>query len=233
MDSIFEREIMLLGDDFDKLKNKKVLVFGCGGVGGYCIETLARSGITHLGIVDNDTVKLSNINRQIIATHSSIGKNKIDVMEDRLKDINPNITVNKYLKFVTKDNIDEFDIENYDYVIDCIDTVSAKVAIAKKCKEINQNFLMCLGTGNKLNPSEFQIVDISKTSYCPLAKSIRNILKKENISKINVLYSKEIPIKKTISENGRNIPGSIAFVPSVAGILLARYVILDLIKKGV
>ena len=232
MENIFEREMMVLGKDFDKLKDKKVLVFGCGGVGGYTIETLARCGITTIGICDNDTVKASNINRQIIALHSTIGKYKVDVMEARLKDINPNIKINKYITFVTKDNINEFDINQYDYVIDCIDTVSAKVALIKKCKELNIKELVCLGTGNKLDPSKFEITDISKTSYCPLAKSMRTILKKEGINKVNVLYSKEEPIKNTISEDGRNIPGSIAFCPSVAGILLARHVILDLIKKS-
>lgn len=232
MENIFEREIMILGNDFNKLKDKKVLVFGCGGVGGYVIETLARCGINTLGIVDNDVVKESNINRQIIALHSTIGKNKIDVMEARLKDINPSINVNKYLKFITKDNINEFDIENYDYVIDCIDTVTSKVSIIKRCKELNKDILVCLGTGNKLDPTKFEITDISKTSYCPLAKSMRYILKKENITKVNVLYSKEEPIKNTINEDGRNIPGSIAFCPSVAGILLARFCILDLIKKS-
>ena len=223
---------MVLGDDFNKLSDKKVLVFGCGGVGGYTIETLARCGISTIGICDNDTVKESNINRQIIALHSTIGQNKVDVMEVRLKDINPDIKVNKYLKFVTKENINEFDLDSYDYIIDCIDTVSAKVALIKRCKELNIPELVCLGTGNKLDPSKFEITDISKTSYCPLAKSMRTILKKESISKVNVLYSKEEVKKVTIAEDGRNIPGSIAFCPSVAGILLARYVILDLIKKS-
>ena len=230
MNNIFEREIMLLGDDFYKLTNKKVLVFGVGGVGGHAIETLARCGITTIGIVDNDVVKLSNINRQIIATHSTINNKKVDVMESRLKDINPNIIVNKYDLFVTNDNLNLIDIKNYDFVIDCIDTVSSKIEIIKFCKNLNIPLIVCLGTGNKLDPTKFEINDINKTSYCPLAKSIRTILKKENIKDVTVLFSKEEPKKCSISENGRNIPGSVAFTPSIAGILLARYVILNLIK---
>ena len=230
MSNIFEREILVLGNNFNKLLDKKVLVCGCGGVGGFAIETLARSGIQTIGIIDNDTVKESNINRQIIALHSTINKNKVDVMEERLKDINPSINVIKYNMFINKDNIDEIDFDNYDYVLDCIDTITSKMLIIKKCKEKNIPLLVCLGTGNKLDPTQFEITDISKTSYCPLAKKIRELLKKENIKKVNVLYSKEQPIKNTIKEDGKNIPGSIAFTPSVAGILLARYIILDLIK---
>ncbi|MDY4788186.1 MAG: tRNA threonylcarbamoyladenosine dehydratase [Bacilli bacterium] len=230
MNNIFEREIMILGEDFYKLKNKKVLVFGIGGVGGHAIETLARCGITTIGIVDNDIVKLSNINRQIIATYSTIGHKKVDVMKSRLIDINPNIIVNKYDIFVNNDNVNLIDIKNYDYVIDCIDTISSKLSIIKICKQFNIPLIVCLGTGNKLDPAKFEINDISKTSYCPLAKSMRNLLRKENIKDVTVLFSKEEAKKCSINEDGRNIPGSIAFTPSVAGILLARHVILNLIK---
>ncbi len=238
----FSRSMLLLPDNsINILKNKKVIIFGIGGVGSFTLETLARTGIENFTIIDNDTISISNINRQIIATSSSIGKLKVDVARERILDINPNIKVKTCSSFVSKDNINDFDFENFDYIIDAIDTISAKILLIEKAKEYNIPIISSMGTGNKLDPLKFQVTDISKTSVCPLAKVMRYELRKRNIKNVKVLYSTEDPIDisnhpkelELLKENPHKhqIPGSIAFVPSVAGILIAREVILDLLKE--
>lgn len=237
----FSRSMLVLPENsINTLKNKKVAIFGIGGVGSFTLETLARTGIENFVIVDNDTVSISNINRQIIATTSTIDKYKVDVAKDRLFDINPNINVQTYNTFVTKDNINDFNYREFDYIVDAIDTISSKILLIEKAKEFNIPIISSMGTGNKLDPLKFQITDISKTTVCPLAKVMRYELRKRNIKNVKVLYSTEEPIDITnhpielelLKENPHKhqIPGSIAFVPSVAGILIAREVILDLIK---
>lgn len=238
----FSRSMLVLPDNsINVLKTKKVAIFGIGGVGSFTLETLARTGIENFVIVDNDTVSITNINRQIIATTSNIDKYKVDVARERILDINPNISVKTYNTFVTKDNINDFNFSEYDYIVDAIDTISSKILLIEKAKEYNIPIISSMGTGNKLDPLKFQITDISKTSVCPLAKVMRYELRKRNIKNVKVLYSTEEPIDITnhpielelLKENPHKhqIPGSIAFVPSVAGILIAREVILDLIKK--
>lgn len=231
----FTRTEMLLGEsNMEKLKDSHVAVFGVGGVGGNCIEALVRSSIGEISIYDNDVVSLTNINRQIIALHSTVGRKKTEVMEERLKDINPNILVHSYDMFVGKDNIEEIDFAKFDYVVDAIDTVSAKLLIIEKCKQLNIPIISSMGTGNKLDPTKLAIMDISKTSYCPLAKVMRHEIKKRKISKLKVLSSTEVPLKplkisNEVSEK-RSIPASTAFVPSVAGLIICSEVIKDLIK---
>lgn len=237
----FSRSMLILKDNsINVLKNKKVAIFGIGGVGSFTLETLARTGIENFVIIDNDIVSISNINRQIIATTSSIDKYKVDVAKERILDINPNIIVETYNTFVTKDNINDFKFNEFDYIVDAIDTISSKILLIEKAKEYNIPIISSMGTGNKLDPLKFQITDISKTSVCPLAKVMRYELRKRNIKNVKVLYSTEEPIDITnhpielelLKQNPHKhqIPGSIAFVPSVAGILIAREVILDLIK---
>lgn len=227
MTEIFKRTEALIGQEaVSKLKSSNVAVFGLGGVGGYVAESLARSGVGHLTVVDNDTIKESNINRQIIALHSTIGKLKTEAFEIRLKDINPEIEITSLNLFYLPENKDTIDFSDFDYVVDAIDTVSGKITIAEKCTEKNIPLISSMGTGNKLDPSLFEITDINKTSVCPLARVIRYELKKRGIKKLKVLYSKEIPIK---NENSRT-PSSISFVPSVAGLMISGEVIKDLIK---
>lgn len=232
----FSRTELLLGSEaIVRLKQARVAVFGVGGVGGYVVEALARSGIGQLDLIDMDTVSLSNINRQIIATHSSVGKDKVDVMKERVLDINPNCHVITHKCFFLPENADSFPFSEYDYVVDAVDTVSAKIALVEKCQEYNVPIMASMGAGNKLDPTQFEIADIYKTSVCPLAKVMRRELKKRRIKHLKVVYSKELPIKPSESEevmdNGKVIPGSVAFVPSVAGLIIAGEVIKDLIKR--
>lgn len=212
-------------EGINKLKNSKVIVFGCGGVGGFTIEALARAMVGTITIVDFDVVTISNKNRQIIALDSTIGKYKAIEMSKRVKDINPNVEVNYIIDKVTSDNIDSYLIYNFDYVIDCIDDVKAKLEIIKEAKKYNKRIISSMGTGNKLNPLSFEIKDISKTEVCPLAKKIRLALRKDGIKDVKVLFSKEEPVES------KDFISSISFVPSVAGLLIAREVILDLIKE--
>jgi len=231
LDERFLRTELILGkDNIEKLNKSKVIVFGCGGVGGYAIEALARSGILNIDIVDNDKVNISNINRQIIALNSTIGMDKVDVIEKRLLDINENIIVNKYKMFYLPENMNEINLDNYDYVIDCIDTITAKLAIIEYCYNHNIKIISCMGMGNKLNPLDIKIDDINKTSVCPLARTIRYELRKRNIKKLKVCYSVEIPYKNDSFDEitKKNIPGSISFVPSVAGLVIASEVIKDI-----
>lgn len=233
----FSRLELLIGkESLSKLKEKTVAIFGLGGVGGNVADALARSGITKFILVDNDKVSITNINRQLIANTNSIGKYKVDVMEEHLKSINPNIMIIKKQCFYLPDNNNQFDFSEYDYVVDAIDTVTAKIDIISKCNQLNVPIISALGCGNRLDPTKLVVSDIFKTEGDPLAKVIRHELRKRNISKLKVVYSKEKPIphKEEIDEElpkgKKDIPGSSAFVPPVAGIIIASEVIKDLIK---
>lgn len=231
----FSRTELLIGiEAIEKLKKSRVAVFGLGGVGGHVVEALVRSGVENFGLIDNDKVSLTNLNRQILATHKTMGKLKTDVAQERILEINPNAKVKKYNMFYTPENADEFDFSQYDYIVDAIDTVVGKLSLIEKSKEYGIPIICAMGAGNKMDPKMFEVADISKTSVCPLAKVIRQELKKRRINKVKVVYSKEIPIKpksKTTEKSAkRNIPGSNAFTPSVAGLIIASEVIKDLIK---
>lgn len=261
MEYQFSRTGLLLGEKaVDYLNSCRVAVFGVGGVGGYTVEALARSGIGTIDIIDNDKVCLSNINRQIIATHKTIGRDKVDVMKERILEINPNATVYVHKCFFLPETREQFDFSKYDYVVDAVDTVTAKIELAMACKEANVPIISSMGAGNKLDPTAFEVADIYKTSVCPLARVMRRELKKRDVKNLKVVYSKEeamTPIeltgfsneadeekemssqteseKKDIAmlEDSRNTkkratPGSIAFVPSVAGLIIAGEVIKDL-----
>lgn len=232
----FYRSKMILGDEFiNSLANKKVAVFGIGGVGGFTCEALIRTGIGNLDLIDNDVVCKSNINRQIIATQNTIGMQKTQLMKKRAIEINPEVNVNTFDIFLDKDTINKFDFSKYDYIIDAIDTVTSKILLAQKAQEYDIPIISCMGAGNKLDPTKFEVTDISKTSVCPLAKVMRRELKKRRIKKLKVVYSKENPIKPKSADleensNEKLPPGSVAFVPSVAGLIIAGEVIKDLKK---
>lgn len=229
----FNRTEILIGkDNVQKLHKMHVAVFGVGGVGGFAAEALVRSGIGHLDLIDNDIVSLTNLNRQIIALHSTVGMNKVDVAEQRFKDINPQIIITKHKKFFLPENISDFDFSDYDYIIDAIDTVAGKIALAQIAQERNIPIISAMGAGNKLNPCSFCVTDIYKTKECPLAKVMRKELKARKIKKLKVVYSEEHAITPAVSEENsgkRQTPGSIAFVPSVAGLIMAAEVTKDLI----
>ncbi len=230
---IYQRTEMLIGKDgVERLKKSKVIIFGIGGVGSYAAEAIARCGIGELVLVDSDVVSKSNINRQLIALNSTVGCAKVLVMKERIKDINPDIKVTAIEKFCLPENIDEFFDEKFDYVIDAVDTVSAKLAIAQKCKEQGIPVISAMGAGNKLNPQDFEVSDIYKTQGCPLCRIMRRELKKRGIDKLKVVYSKEEPLKSGVidEESGKSIPGSISFVPSVMGLIIAGEAIKDLVK---
>lgn len=231
-----KRTAMLIGDEaLEKLKSSRVAVFGLGGVGGHATDALVRAGVGELDIFDNDTVSESNINRQIIATYETLGEYKTDAFEKRILSINPYCRVTKHTEFVTRESIEELDLSQYSYVIDAIDTVSAKIALAEKCDKLGIPLISSMGTGNKLDPSKFEITDVYKTSVCPLARVMRSELKKRGVSRLKVLYSREEPIKPLFSdveEGSKKVPpASISFVPSVAGLLIAKEAVMDLIKK--
>lgn len=232
----FSRTEMLIGSDaVQKLKNSRVAVFGIGGVGGYTVEALARTGVGTLDLIDNDTVSLTNINRQIIATHSTIGMEKTEAAKNRILDINPDIKVNVYNTFYTPETSAEFDFTQYDYIVDAIDTVSGKIELIVQANKAGVPIISSMGAGNKLDAARFEVADIYKTSVCPLAKVMRRELKKRNIKKLKVVYSKEEPIvHKGVTdeavEGRRQIPASIAYVPSVVGLIAAGEVIKDLIS---
>lgn len=235
LNSQFERTALLLGTEaIDKLSTLRIAVFGVGGVGGFVTEALARSGIGALDIIDNDTVALSNINRQIIATHSTIGRSKVEVMKERILDINPEIQVTTYSCFFTPETADQFDFSQYDYVVDAIDTITGKLELIVQCNKTGTPIISSMGAGNKLDPTRFEVADIYNTSMCPLAKVMRKELKARDIKACKVVYSKEQPIKplelEIAASNKRQTPGSIAFVPSVVGLIIAGEVIKDLIK---
>lgn len=246
----FSRTELLFGKEaMDKLAGSKVAVFGIGGVGGYVCEALVRSGVGAFDLIDDDKVCLTNLNRQIIATRSTVGKYKIDVMRDRMLDINPNVEVEVHKCFFLPENADDFPWDSYDYVVDAVDTVTAKIALVMKCKEKNIPIISSMGAGNKLDGSQFKVADIYKTKVCPLAKVMRRELKKRGVKKLKVVYSEEIPTRpiedmaiscrnNCICPPGaehkcterRDIPGSVAFVPSVAGLIIAGEVAKDLIR---
>ena len=232
MSEQFSRTERLIGASaIEKLKNAHVAVFGIGGVGSYTVEALARAGVGTLTLIDSDAVAESNINRQIIALHSTIGRDKVEVAAERIADINPNCKVFCHKKFVLPENMYEFDFDSFDYIVDAIDTVSAKLALVQIADEKNIPIICSMGTGNKLNPLLFEVTDIYKTSVCPLARIMRTELKRRGIKKLKVLYSKEEPVKvENVSEdNRRAVPASISFVPSAAGLIIAGEVIRDLI----
>ncbi len=221
----FSRTISLIGKhNFEKLKKAKIAIFGIGGVGGYVLEGLVRSGIGNIDIYDNDIVDITNINRQIIALHSTIGKDKVEIAKKRALEINPQAKINAYKIYYDDTTSDDINLKEYDYIVDAIDTVKSKIELIKKANEAEVKIISSMGTGKKMNPTKFEITDISKTSVCPLAKIIRKELRKLNIYNLKVLYSKEEPIK-----NMENVTSSISFVPSVAGLIIAGEVIKDII----
>ena len=229
-------EILLGAEAVEKLANARVAVFGIGGVGGYTVEALARSGVGALDLIDSDTVSVSNINRQILATHSTVGRLKVDVARDRVLDINPDCVVRTYPCFYLPDTADQFDFTQYDYIVDCIDTVTGKLQLVERAVAAGTPIICSMGTGNKLDPSAFQVADIAKTSMCPLARIMRKELKKRGIDHIKVVYSQEEALTPAVDEEElkrtgkRQIPGSVAFVPGAAGLVLAGEVVKDLIK---
>lgn len=233
----FTRTEMLLGSEaVSKLQNSRIAVFGIGGVGGYTVEALARSGAGTLDLIDNDTVSLTNINRQIIALHSTIGMQKTEAAKARLLDINPDIKINIYNTFFTPENSEEFDFSQYDYIVDAIDTVSGKIELAVQADRANVPIISSMGAGNKLDPTRFEVTDIYKTSVCPLARVMRRELKKRNIKKLKVVYSKEealLPKFESDENSGmkRQTPASIAFVPSAVGLIIAGEVIKDITSQ--
>ena len=229
----FSRTALLIGKEgVEKLKNSRVAVFGVGGVGGYVVEALARSGVGALELIDKDTVSTSNINRQIIALHSTVGRLKTEVMAERVKDINPDCKVSVRNLFYLPETAESFNFSSYDYVVDAIDTVSGKIALIEQAKVANVPVISSMGAGNKLDPTAFEVADITKTSVCPLARVMRRELKKRGIEHLKVVYSKEEPLPSALTdeESGKAIPASIAFVPSVVGLIIAGEVIKDLIK---
>lgn len=244
----FSRTQLLLGEEaMNKLKNSRVAVFGVGGVGGYVCEALVRSGVGQFDLIDDDKVCLTNINRQIIATRKTVGQYKTEVMKNRMLEINPDVIVNMHKCFFLPENANEFPFEEYDYVVDAVDTVTAKIELVMKCQEKGVPIISSMGAGNKLDASAFRVADIYKTKMCPLAKVMRHELKKRGVKKLKVVYSEEKPIRpledmsiscrtNCICPPGaqhkcterRDIPGSVAFVPSVAGLIIAGEVIKDL-----
>lgn len=227
----FERTALLLGKaSVARLARKRVAVFGVGGVGGFVCEGLVRAGIGAIDIVDKDTVALSNINRQLIALHSTVGKNKVDVLEERLKDINKNLIIKKYKCFFLPETSETFDFREYDYVVDAIDTVTGKIELILKAKEAGVPIISAMGAGNKLDPTAFQVSDIYKTSVCPLARVMRRELKKRGVDKLKVVYSKEEPIKPQFEEGEEVVPGSVSFVPPALGLIIAGEIVKDLIR---
>ncbi len=246
MNTLTRTEILIGEDNIKKLKNSSVIIFGVGGVGSFCVEAIARCGIGNIHIVDDDTISITNINRQLIATHSTIGKDKIEVVKQRILDINPDANVSASKVFYTKDTLSSIDLSKYDYIIDAIDTISSKILLVEEATRQNIPIISSMGTGNKLDPTKFVVTDIYKTFMCPLAKVMRYELKKRGIKKLKVVYSTEKPIKpapikldlnsKSSSEfrdtnKRRETPGSISFVPSVAGLIMASQVVNDILKS--
>ena len=232
MSEEFSRSALVLGDEKKKkLSSSRVIIFGLGGVGGYVVEALARTGVGKLDLVDNDELSLSNLNRQIYALHSTVGKDKVDVAADRVLDINPDCVVTKHKIFYLPETADQIHLSDYDYIVDCIDTVSAKLELVMRAKEANVPIISSMGTGNKLDPSKLKIADISKTSVCPLARVMRQELRKRGIYHLKCVFSIEEPATVSIESGSRHVPGSVAFVPSVAGLMLSGEVIKDLIRS--
>lgn len=230
-ESQFSRTELLLGEkSVEKLAKKRIAVFGVGGVGGFVCEGLVRAGIGEIDIIDKDTVAVSNLNRQLIALHSTVGQNKVDVLEERLKDINPKLILRKYKCFFLPETSDNFDFKQYDYVVDAIDTVTGKIELVLKAEGAGVPIISAMGAGNKLDPTAFQVADIYKTSVCPLARVMRRELKKRGIEKLKVVYSKEEPVKPVFAEGEETVPGSVSFVPSVMGLIIAGEIVKELLS---
>ena len=234
----FSRTEILLGSDaMERLYGSSVAVFGVGGVGGYTVEALARSGIGHLALIDPDDVGLSNINRQILATHSSLGQLKVEAAKQRVLDINPNAKVDTYPIFYTPETADQIDLKQFDYIVDAIDTVTGKLCLVQRAVEAGVPMISCMGAGNKLDGTAFRVVDISKTTVCPLARIMRKELKKRGINHLKVVFTTEEALKPVGAEEEaaalgkRQIPGSTSYIPGIAGLLLAGEVIKDLAGK--
>ena len=234
MDAKFSRFELLIGNDkMETLKNKKVIIFGVGGVGGYVAEALIRSGINNITIVDNDVVDITNLNRQIIATLDTVNKDKVEVMKKRMLSINDEANITALKKYYSPDNSDEFKLDEYDYIVDCIDTITSKIDLICKADKLNIKIISAMGAGNKINPAMLEVSDIYKTEMDPLAKVIRKELKARKVKHLKVVYSKEKPLETTIklSREGsrKDIPGSTAFVPATMGLIMASEVVKDLI----
>jgi len=227
-----ERTALVIGKDgVEKLSKKRVAVFGVGGVGGAAVEALARIGVGTIDLFDNDTVNLSNINRQIIATHQSVGMLKVEAAKQRILSINPSASVNCFPVFYLPENADNYDLSVYDYILDAIDTVSAKIELVKRAHALNVPIICSMGTGNKLDPTRFEVADIAKTEVCPLARAMRTNLRKIGIDHLKVVYSKEIPTKSCNNfESSVKTVGSVSFVPPVAGYIMAGEAIKDMVK---
>lgn len=231
MQNQFSRTELLIGKEgIEKLQNAKVAVFGLGGVGSYVVEGLARAGVGNFLLVDKDTVDITNINRQIIATHKTIGKPKVEVSKERIIDINPNANVETIQEFFMPESPEFFD-NSFDYIVDAVDTITAKIELVIRTKKLNIPIISSMGTGNKLDPTKFEITDIFKTSVCPLAKVMRKELKARRIDNLKVVYSKEEPIKPELDTKGKRVPASISFVPSVVGLIIAGEVIKDILNE--
>lgn len=229
MDKRFERTKFLIGEnDLENIINSKVAVIGCGGVGGFVIEALARCGVGTLAIVDYDTIDITNINRQIIALEDTVGNYKVDEFEKRIHNINPNCKVIKFREKFDKSTVDFFNLKDYNYVIDAIDLISAKLDLAEYCYKNDIKLISSMGAGSKLNPFLFRITDIKKTHTCPMAKVMRKELKRRNVNKLTCIWSDEKRSGEVLSANGRNAPASISFVPSCVGLMIASYVIQEL-----
>ncbi len=226
MTETFSRTEALLGKDgMERLRASRVAVFGIGGVGGYAAEALARSGVGTLDLIDHDTVSVSNLNRQIIALRSTVGRKKVHVMAERIADISPDTKVNVYDTFYLPETASQFDFSAYDYVIDAIDTVTGKIALVMQAKEANTPIICAMGAGNKTDPTAFRVADIYDTKVCPLAKVMRTELRKRGVERLKVVYSEEPPLLFAVSENGKSVPGSLAFVPSAVGLIIAGEVV--------
>ncbi len=233
MDLSFIRTSLLLGESaMEKLAKSKVIIFGVGGVGSFVAESIARCNVGNITLVDSDTVSISNINRQLIALHSTVGKDKVEVMKERILDINPNCKVTALKLFYNEETKNQINLSEFDYVVDCIDTMTAKLVIAEFCYKNDVKIIASMGTGNKLDPTKFQISDINKTSVCPLARVMRKELKDRGVKKLKVLYSEEIPQKIVVKDENthekRNPPASCSFVPSVAGLIIGGEVVKEL-----
>lgn len=229
MSEQFSRTELLLGSEaMERLRRAKVAVFGIGGVGGYAVEALARSGVGDLSLIDKDTVDVTNLNRQIIALHSTIGRDKTEVMRERIMDINPTCQVQTHQCFYLPETKDRFDFSQYDYIVDAVDTVTAKIQLVMEAERCGTPIISSMGAGNKLDPAAFQVADLYETSVCPLAKVMRRELKRRGVKQLKVVYSREEVIHPSFAEDEKMVPGSNAFVPSVAGLILASEVIRDL-----
>lgn len=230
--SKFDRTIALFGKEkFEKLKNAKILVFGIGGVGGYTVEALARSGIENFCLVDGDVISESNINRQIIATTLTVGKSKVEVMKERILEINPDAKVETKKLFYLPENAQQIDFSGYDYIVDAIDTVTAKLDIIERATRLNKKIISAMGAGNKIDATGFIVADIFNTKVCPLAKVMRKELKTRGIESLKVVYSEEKPYNCTTDENGKRVPCSNAYVPGMAGLTMAGEIVLDIINE--